>query len=62
MTNVAVADWSDEELCREIAAQQAGTTTRLEPEYFHLAQAEYDRRAGNKVDETALFNSLMSRL
>lgn len=62
MKTSSIADWTDEELCREIATQQCGGETRLQPEQWATAYQEYECRLNLKFDEASTFTRLYSRL
>lgn len=63
-TAAAFANWTDEELCRELAAWQCGGGgARLPASRVLEAQAEYDRRVGiEQPSEEDVFNRLRDRL
>ena len=54
--------WTDEELCRELAAQSCDGEARLKPERWHLAHAEYERRLGNVKHEEEVFTQFRDYL
>jgi hypothetical protein len=62
-TAAAITNWTDDELCRELAARATGGETRIRAERHHLVQAEYDRREGVvRPSEQEMFNRLRDRL
>jgi hypothetical protein len=63
MTRPDVSAWTDDELCRELAARATNGETRVPAQWHHLVQAEYDRRAGvASPPEVEVFNRLRDRL
>jgi hypothetical protein len=65
MTRPDVSAWTDEELCRELAAwQHGGESARLPASRTFEASAEYDRRMGVPTEDesfTRLYNRLQER-
>ena len=62
-TAAAIRNWTDDELCRELAARATDGETRVRAERHHLVLAEYDRRSGIiQPSETEVFNRYRNRL
>jgi hypothetical protein len=62
MTRPDVSAWTDDELCRELAAwQHGGENARLPASRALEVSAEYDRRIG-PTDVADSFNRLYNRL